>query len=213
MISQDVLVCLEQIAIADLIQFPLVRPIDELHSTFTEPRRAIWAFVLGSGPIVLSLSIANQIFQAHLDVLQTLVDCRIRSSLTKTWVIMLLEKSFKSVNGVLQLLDDLYKIDCSKAIWVVDHLSKLWKLQFLKVLDSRFKRLETWLVGFNLSRRRVRVNVEINQRPISATDLGRIFGNVVEGLTNADWLHLAQDKALFDLDWAVTVGIKWSACM
>ena len=198
--SQDHSVHLEQVSVVNLIQRSLVRVVDELNRTFTKARRSSRTLIFGSGRVAQSSSVLNQAFQAIFDSLQALINVGIRRSLRKSWIIVLLKKTFKSENGIQQLVNDLQKIVCSKKVRIVDQLSELRKVQPLEILDSRFKRIESWLVSLNLSRCGLRINVEFNQSSISATNLRRIVGDVVERLADTNWLHLVEDRAIVDVD-------------
>src|SRR5947209_18372869 len=109
MMPQDFLVHLEQVSILNLIQLPCVRMVDQLDGTFAEVRGSCRPLVFGFVPVALSLVIASQDVEAHFDVSKPLMNVGIWSPLTETWIIMILEDSFKSENGTLQLFDDLEK--------------------------------------------------------------------------------------------------------
>jgi len=49
----------------------------------------------------------------------------------------------------------------------------------------------------------VGINVVVNQRPVPAQNLRCIFGDVVNRLFDADWLHLARDHAVKTLTGAI----------
>jgi hypothetical protein len=125
MMPQDLLIHLEQVSILNLIQLSCVRVVDQLDRPWAEARGDCRPLVFGFVQVAFSLTVASQDVEAPFDVSKTLINVRIWSSLTQAWIIMLLEDSFKSVNGILQLFDDLEKIECCQTIRVVDQLSEL----------------------------------------------------------------------------------------
>src|ERR1700722_11786395 len=125
MILQDLLIHLEQVSILNLIQLPCVRMVDQLDRTSAEARERCRPLFFGFVLVAFSLTVASQDVEAHFDVSKPLINVGIWSSLAEAWIVMLLEDSFKSENGILQLFDDLEKIECCLTIRVVDQLSEL----------------------------------------------------------------------------------------
>src|SRR3984957_15122254 len=112
MILQDLLIHLEQVSILNLIQLPCVRMVDQLDRTSAEARGRCRPLVFGFVLVTFSLTIASQDVEAHFDVSKPLINVGIWSPLTEAWIIMLFEDSFKSKDGILQLFDDLEKVEC-----------------------------------------------------------------------------------------------------
>jgi len=125
MMLQDLLIHLEQVSILNLIQLPCVRVVDQLDRTSAEVRGRCRPLVFGFVQVAFSLMVASQHVEAHFDVLKPLKNVGIWSFLAEASIIMLLEDSFKSDNGILQLFDDLEKIECCQTIRVIDQLSEL----------------------------------------------------------------------------------------
>ena len=125
MMPQDLLIHLEQVPLLNLIQLPCVRVVDQLDRTSAEVRGRCRPLVFGFVLVAFSLTVASQYVKAYFDISKPLINEGIWSSLAEAWIIMLLEDSFKSENGILQLFDDLEKIDCCQTIRVVDQLSDL----------------------------------------------------------------------------------------
>src|SRR5271156_4973811 len=125
MFPQDLLIHLEQVLVLNLIQLPCVRVVDQLDRASAEARGRCRPLVFGFVLVALSLMVASQHVKAYMDVSKPLINKGIWSSLAEAWVIMLLEDSFKSEKGILQLFDDSEKIGCCQIIRVVDQLSEL----------------------------------------------------------------------------------------
>src|SRR2546423_11090029 len=120
MMPQDLLIHLEQVLLLNLIQLPCVRVVDQLDRTSAEARGRCRPLVFGSVQIAFSLMVASQHIEAHFDVSKPLKNIGIWNSLAEASIITLLKDSFKSDKGILQLFDDLEKIECCQTIRVID---------------------------------------------------------------------------------------------
>jgi len=125
MMPQDLLIHLEQVSILNLFQLPCVRVVDQLDRTSAEARGRCRPLVFGFVQVALSLMVASHHVKAYFDVSKPFINVGVWRSLAEAWIIMLLEDSSKSENGILQLLDDLEKMVCCQTIRVVDQLSEL----------------------------------------------------------------------------------------
>lgn len=120
MMPQDLLIHLEQVLILNLIQLPCVRVVDQLDRTSAEARGRGRLLVFGSVQIAFSLMVASQHIEVHFDVSKPLKNVGIWSFLAEASIVMVLKDSSKSDNGILQLFDDLDKIECCLTIRVID---------------------------------------------------------------------------------------------